>query len=315
MTLQIAPDAEARRIVEFLRTAVRRRHRDGAVVGLSGGVDSAVVAALAVAALGAGRVLALAMPDRHSAPDSLRDARRVAGHLGIPLIRRPITSLLRKLGAYRLVRGSLLVPRSVQESFVRRRLTRRPAGEPPLLAALAGRLDEPETRGRAMLQSKNRLRMTLLYLTAEQRNAAVLGTLNRSEWLCGLFVPHGDAACEIAPILHLYKTQVYALAEHLELPPAVRRRPPSPDLAPGLTDADLLGLDYQRLDPVLAAIEAGEGDDAIATSTGVDVAQVAAVRRLCTLAAGQRTPSHLDAGPPGDARHTADRAGPRGGAC
>lgn len=104
---------------------------------------------------------------------------------------------------------------------------------------------------------------------AELHNYPVLGCLNRSELLTGLFVKYGDGACDLAPILGLYKTQVRELAQHLGLPSSVVERPPSPDLIPGLTDAEILGLDYPVLDRILAGIDPGGKTAEVARRVGI----------------------------------------------
>ncbi len=195
----------------FLAEELRASGLAGYVVGLSGGVDSAVAAALATAAVGPERVLALALPGPTSSPDSLRDARTVAAALGLNL---EVVALAR------------------------------PA------EALAGELGMRDDRIRFgnMLA---RLRMVALFDRARTVPALVLGTSNKSEILLGYSTLFGDAAASVQPLGDVWKTHVFALARWLGVPDAVAAKPPTADLWPGQTDAGELGFDYPTVDPVL----------------------------------------------------------------
>ncbi len=241
-------------IIRFIESTIRDQGYAGAVIGISGGVDSAVVAALTVQALGAERVLGLFMPERDSAPETTKDASLVCDHLGITRITKPITRILRSMGVYRLQPPSFLVPRKIQEQYVMKKLKEMEKDD-IFLQDLRGDGDTAFFRGIAYYRAKHRIRMVCLYLEAEKRNFAVLGTTNRTEALTGFYVKWGDDSADLEPILHLYKCQVYELAQQLEIPDRIRMKAPSPDLLPGLTDEFLLGISYAELDAILMKME------------------------------------------------------------
>ena len=204
----------------FLAEELRASGLAGYVVGLSGGVDSAVSAALAVAAVGRERVTALALPGPTSSPASERDARSVAEALGVPL---EVVDLA--------------------------------AGGEAVSATLAAR-DDRVRFGNVMA----RLRMIALFDRARAVGALVLGTSNKSEILLGYSTLFGDAAASVQPLGDVWKTHVFALARTLGVPEAVVDKPPTADLWPGQTDAAELGFDYRTVDPVLYGHhEAGMG--------------------------------------------------------
>lgn len=195
----------------FLAEELRAADLAGYVVGLSGGVDSAVSAALAVGAVGADRVLALALPGPTSSADSLRDARAVAEAIGV-------------------------------------RLETVDLG--PAARTLAAALAAPDDRVR-FGNLLARLRMVALFDRARTVPALVLGTSNKSEILLGYSTVFGDAAASVQPLGDVWKTHVFELARALTLPEAVLTKAPTADLWPGQTDAGELGFDYPTVDPVL----------------------------------------------------------------
>ena len=289
------PAAVAAEIGDFIASRLSASGRRGCVLGLSGGLDSAVVAALAVRAVGAERVAALFLPERDSSSRSRTDAEAVARSLGLSLREISLTPALRALGTYRGEPSPFLVPRPLQERYVRGEFqARSKPGESPFIQYLkGGGGDARMARHIAYMRVKHRLRMVTLYLTAERENRLVLGACNKSEWLTGFFVPYGDSAADLQPIVGLFKTQVRRLAAFLGLPQSVISKPPSPDLAPGLTDEFTLGLSYERLDQVLLGIEEGRDDAAVAQAAGVEPAQVREVREMERLSAPWRDlPAH-----------------------
>lgn len=219
--------------------SLRRR---GAVVGLSGGIDSSVVASLCTAALGPERVVGLLMPERDSSPDSLRLGRMLAEHLGIESVLEDIRPALDGFGCYErqadAIRGvfpeygegwrcKITLPSlrdsdrlNVFQLTVEDRAGRQMSSRMPPAAYL---------QLVAATNFKQRVRTVLEYYHADRLNYAVAGTPNRLEYDQGFFVKQGDGAADFKPIAHLYKTQVYALAEHLGVPAEIRSRPPTTD--------------------------------------------------------------------------------------
>jgi len=223
-SLAIDPTLTRTWLVEFLRDEVIRRRRFGKVViGISGGIDSAVVAWLAVAAFGAGNVIGVRMPYRTSSADSTDHGRLVTSTLGI---------------AERTVDISAAV-----DGYV----------------AASGVESSPHRLGNVMA----RLRMVTLFDLGAALEAIPLGTGNKSERLLGYFTWHADDAPPVNPIGDLYKTQVRQLAADLGIPALIREKPASADLVAGQTDEGDFGISYARADPLLELLLRGYRDDVV----------------------------------------------------
>lgn len=222
--LAIDPKLLAAWLERFLHEEiVTRRGFTKAVVGLSGGVDSAVTAALAVRALGSGNVLGLSMPYRTSSKESAEHAKLVAKTLGIKLVTVDITPAV--------------------DAFI---------------AAVDPDADDTR-RGNIMA----RMRMITLFDRSARDKSIPLGTGNKTERLFGYFTWHGDDAPPVNPIGDLYKTQIWALAPSLGIPEVVIRKPATADLVIGQTDEGDLGITYANADPILFWILAGYRDEEI----------------------------------------------------
>lgn len=245
-------------IVSFIKSSIETNGYRGGVIGISGGIDSAVVAALAVEAVGKERVLGILLPERDSSPDTRKDSLVVCDYLGIERIESPITKALKALGVYRLEPSPRLVPRSIQERYVRNRIESI-GSDDAFLKDLRNEGDKFFLRGLAFYRSKHRVRMVRLYLEAEQRNYAVIGTTNRTEAATGFYVKWGDDSSDIEPIAHLYKMQVYELAKEIGIPERIRDKAPSPDLLPGVTDEQMLAMSYLDLDAILIRMDHEQG--------------------------------------------------------
>jgi len=244
-------------IVRFLRKTMEEYRYKGAVVGVSGGLDSAVVISLCVEALGKDRVLGVILPERDSSPDTLKDAVMMCKNLGVEYVVKPITKVLRAMEVYRLQPPAFLIPRKIQERYVKNKWKSLPQKD-AYIEDLRNEGNEEFLKGIAYYRVKHRVRMCYLYLEAERRGYAVVGTTNRTEYKLGFYVKWGDDAVDIEPILHLYKTQVYELAKELDVPEKILRKAPSPDLIPGITDEFAIGMSYQDADRILMKMEKGE---------------------------------------------------------
>jgi NAD+ synthase len=282
----------ARTIQAFIRDFVDKRNKNGALVGLSGGIDSAVVAKLAIGALGKDKVQALILPERMSDPKLIERARALALDLKIPFKIISITPYLRSLGVYKLLPYSYFIPRNMLKKLVKKKEQEMmmDLGTSPFVASFKGVRDEKFNRGLAFMRAKVRMRMIVLSLRAEAMNYLLLGCLNRTEYLTGLFIPSGDGAADCMPLRHLLKTQVRWLARHLGLPENLISDPPSPDLIPGLDDESILGIPYEKLDRILAGMEAGVSLDSLAETLGEDVARILYVLDLKNLSQFLREP-------------------------
>ncbi len=306
--LEIDAAAEADRIVAGLRDAVHRLlHRKGAVVGISGGVDSSVVLALCARAFGPQRVTALVLPERDSSPESVPLAKMVAGRFGVTAVVEDITQALEGLGCYR----------RRDEAIARLFPDYGPGWKAKIV--IPGDLREQETlnvfhltvispEGRecsrrlpveeycqvvAASNFKQRTRMSMLYYHAELRNYAVVGTANKNEHALGFFVKHGDGGADVQPIAHLFKTQVYRLAEHLGVPEEVRRRTPTTDTysAGSSQEEFFFRLPFEILDVIWLGWESGADPEEIGAALGLGREQVQRV--ISDLSRKQRTTAYL----------------------
>lgn len=277
---------------ECIRRCATERGREGFVVGISGGVDSAVAARLACEEVGPQAVLGVFFRAQLVPAQARCAARAVAEWLGVELeersIRGVISAALPPVG--RLVLGVASTPPG--RAALKRRVVRTLSCEGGMKSYLRPRTRE-ERVGVAYTRMVLRLRMACLYAAAESRQRLLLGTTNRTEWLTGLFVPWGDAAADLQPLLHMYKTEVMEAARELGVPRQVLDRAPNPDILPGLTDELALGIPYEKVDAALAALE-GEKEP------GVDEETLDRVRTLVDSTAWMRAPVPAPARPRGD---------------
>lgn len=243
--LGIDASAETDRIVRWMRENMRDLHKSGAVLGISGGIDSSVCLALSVEAFGAQRVVPLLLPEKDSDPVSEGLARSVAMRYGVTPILETVTPALDGFACY--ARRDEAFARVFPEYDAA-------AGYKAKIVLPPGLLDEgtlnvysltivtpdgeeksarlaPADLAQIIAASnfKQRTRMAMVYYHAELRNYAVIGTPNKNERDQGFFVKYGDGGYDLGPIAHLYKTQVYQLARHLDVPEAVQKRTPTSD--------------------------------------------------------------------------------------
>jgi len=258
---------EKERIVLYLRTKLEEEKKDGFVFGLSGGIDSTVVAYLLKEAVDGNRILALIMPELDSDPSSKKDALLVARLLGIRYRVIPITEVIRSIGAYREVPLWILLFRPLKVKIINRIYERyAEVLNKPLFFAIKDKVDPRLywfNKGKAYYSVKHRTRMAILYFFAEKENYLVTGCTNLTERLIGLYVRYGDDASDIAPISHLYKTEVIELAKFLKVPEKIIEKSPTPDLIPGITDEGSIGFSYKDIDSLLRSFEEGKSPEKI----------------------------------------------------
>ena len=241
--LKLDFDRETEKITQALRDVVLKRFKKrGAVVALSGGIDSSVVGALCVRALGQAHVLGLLMPEKDSAPETLGLSTLISEHLGIETVCEDISGILEAVSCYRHrdeairsvipeykpgYKSKIVLPGVMDDDTYRifSVVIQSPDGGQKKV-----RLTPPAYLGIvAATNFKQRTRKMLEYYHADRLNYAVTGTPNRQEYDQGFFVKLGDGAADIKPIAHLYKTQVYQMAKFLGLPEEICTRPPTTD--------------------------------------------------------------------------------------
>lgn len=289
--LQLDVQNEIERISNWIRTAVLQNlHRRGVVVGISGGIDSSVVVALCVQALGSQKVLGLLLPESESSPDSKQLALDLANSLGIETIIEDISEALKGAGCYerrdeairRIVPefdekwkskitlpGSLLDEQTLNVFYL---TVVSPDGQ-----EITKRIPTAEfLQIMAASNLKQRTRMAMLYYHAERKNYAVVGTANKNEHDLGFFVKHGDGGVDLSPIVHLFKSQVYQLARSLEIPSEIQQRPPTSDTySAGSTQEEFFfRLPFEVLDLIWFGIEKGYSPKEIAKQLNLTEEQV-----------------------------------------
>jgi len=286
---------EVERITQTIRAQVLGQlKRRGAVVGISGGIDSAVVTALCAQALGPDKVFGIFMPENDTSDDALRFGRVLAQAMGVEAVVVDIAPALTGLGChqrqmeairavvpafgpgwkFKLVLPSLL---DAERLNVTRLTVQNPAGD----------TETVRLTGVAYLQIvaatnfKQRVRKMVEYYHADRLNFAVAGTPNRLEYDQGFFVKQGDGAADFKPIAHLYKTQVYQLAEHLGVPEEIRRRAPTTDTfsLPQTQEEFYFALPHHQMDLCLYAFNQGVPASEVAQVVGITTEQVERVYR------------------------------------
>jgi len=240
----IDPKAEADRIIENLRHIVGRDlHKYGGVIGISGGIDSSVCLALSQKAFSPERVLGITMPETDSNPISAVLARQLARQYNVPYIVEDMTAAVAGFGTYRRRDEAMRNVFPEYDSTYRAKIVLPSAlGEKDQLNVFRLTVISPEGEEKtdriplkeylqivAASNFKQRSRMAMLYYHADRLNYAVVGTGNKNEHEQGFFVKYGDGGADVKPIAHLFKTQVFQLAEHLGIPDEIRKRTPTTD--------------------------------------------------------------------------------------
>jgi len=292
--LKLDPNVEVERISASIRKWLTGFRRKGCVIGLSGGIDSSVTAALCVQAVGKQRVLGLLMPEKDSSQDTLMLSRLIASNLGIEVVHEEITPILEALGCYRRRDEAVKKVLPTYDSnytckIVLPSVTKTDSFR--IFSVVVVSPEGKEIKARltpdtylgivAASNFKQRTRKMLEYYHADRLNYAVAGTPNLLEYDQGFFVKNGDGAADIKPIAHLYKTQVYQLAEYLDVPEQIRSRPPTTDTysAPQTQDEFYFSLTYDKMDLCLYGKNHKVPIAEVARATGLSDLQVKRVFR------------------------------------
>ena len=285
-------EATASALATGIRNAVREVGRRGAVLGVSGGVDSGVCAALAVRAFGPKHVLLLRMPERDIGQGASDLGLELAESLGAPQREESISAALEGLGCYRRRDEAIREVFPEYESHWKHKVVRSAPGGVILFALVIERPDGSREEKRipaltyrkliAATNMKQRVRTLVEYTYADRYHYAVAGTPNRLEYDQGFFVKQGDGAADFKPIAHLYKSQVYQLAEYLGVPEAIRMRQPTTDTYPLEQSQEefYFGLSLEQTDLCLYALDHDVPTDAVGEATGLTPDQVVQAFRM-----------------------------------
>ena len=257
-------------ICDFIKNEISNKfQRGGVVIGLSGGVDSAVTAALCVRAIGHEKVLGLIMPEKESEPESQILAKQFANKYNIKTETIDISSILDSFDVYENKE------KIVKEKFpnfnknCKYRLVVPPKFENTVGIPYLDILDDKNKQHKLKISSfdflaltaatsiKHRVRMTMLYYYGEKNNFTVMGTTNKSEYLQGYFVKYGDGGSDIEPIVNLYKSQIYQLGQFLDIPKEILTKDASPDVWSFTTNDEefFYSVPYEIVDLILYARE------------------------------------------------------------
>jgi len=232
----------AKIISDFIKTRVSEAKAKGVVIGISGGIDSAVVLTLAIRALGHEKVNAFFLRNKNSSPNDIQDIQDYCNSLGVNLTKINIQDLI--------------------DQF-----------------ALS--IDELENTDKLeWMNIKPRILQTYLYFFANKKNCLVCGGGNKSELMIGYFTKYGDGGVDLLPIGDVYKTHVFQLAEYLELPSNFLNKLPSAGLKAGQTDEAEIGMSYSKLDSILFGLELFQTDQEIANHLKISLKTVKKVQSM-----------------------------------
>ncbi|MBN2424900.1 MAG: NAD(+) synthase [Calditrichaceae bacterium] len=241
--IKIDPAKETDRIVQQLRQYARNYRKQGAVIGISGGIDSSVCLALSAKAFGSKKVFALTMPEADSNPESAVLARKLAKQFGVEYIVEDLTAPLAGFGTYRRRDEAMKTVFPEYDATYKSKIVLPTAlDDKDTLSIYQLTIISPEGEEKtariplmeylqivAASNFKQRSRMSMLYYHADRLNYIVIGTGNKNEHEQGFFVKHGDGGADIKPIAHLFKTHVYQLAAYLNIPKEIQQRTPTTD--------------------------------------------------------------------------------------
>jgi len=256
--LRIDPAQTLCGISDLIQNKFNHLNRRVAVIGLSGGLDSSLTTSLVVKSLGADRVKLYYLPERNSKPIHRKHAVLHANQLGADLKIINITPILRAMRIYSLLPLNFFPGRKLKAlavNYGRERFLKHSQGE-FLSIRLNGSGGSWVSRGNAYACAKHRVRSVILYREAERLNGMVIGAANKTEWLTGTFTQWGcDHNADVMPLLHLYRSQLEVLADHLNLPEEIRNKKADPDILPGLNNkGELLG-SFEKADQILWGLE------------------------------------------------------------
>lgn len=267
--LKIDPQTEKEKIIKFIKENLKHLNKDGVVLGLSGGLDSSTCAYLLKEALGKDKILGLILPERDSAKINMEHARMIAKNLGIKTIEIDISKVLDDMGVYKIGPDELKTEADIEDFRRLHKKINKTLGDYPIFKRLAAGygieklpillrpFSKKLNKASAFIFTKIRTRMLYLYFYAYQHNYALIGTLDKSEFSVGLFDVHGDGACDLTILRHLYKSQIKELAVGIGVPQEITQKQSSGDAYGNTPWEESMGMTYEQLDQILLGIEKG----------------------------------------------------------
>ncbi len=285
--------------------------KKGVVIGLSGGLDSSVTAALATKSLGSENVFGLIMPEKESSPQSQKLAKLLVNQLKIKSEVVDITKILDSYDIYNIREKIVKKYFSKFNKNCKYRLSV-PKFDPKKSKLRIPFLEIQDNKNNihqfnlnsqdfstlySATSIKHRTRMAMLYFYAEKNNLSVVGSTNKSEYIQGYFVKYGDGGVDLEPIQNLYKTQVYDLGRHLKIPSKILSRKASPDTwSFETTDEDFFfGISYENLDIILHERENGIEPKKIEKITGLKTTEIKTITKY--LDKRKKSTSHMRKSP------------------
>jgi len=278
--LKIDPEKVCGYIEKYIRNKVSELKRDGIIMGLSGGLDSTVVAYLCTRSVGKEKVLGIYMPERDSNPIHRKDAEMVAKRLGIEFKIVDLTPILKEIGIYDLSPLKYLnyIPtRKIKGLALKigRYLKEKKIGKNLIIESVLHTRDKFLASGAAYARAKSRLRALMLYLWSELENKLVVGCANKTESMIGAYTKFGvDHLADVMPILDLYRSQVEQLARYLKVPENILNKRADPDLIVGYNDKEKIFESFEILDLILLELENGLTPTQISKFYGIDKKKV-----------------------------------------
>ncbi|MFB0562725.1 MAG: NAD(+) synthase [Candidatus Lokiarchaeia archaeon] len=262
------------KLCNFIKSSLDLFEKDGVVIGLSGGIDSAVTASLSVKALGPDKVLGLILPERDSEAENIKDAKYLAEKLKINYKTINLSPIFRRIGLYDILPNKVAKnKKELEKRFrnIRRSSTFTMVHSRSLIGLNTSKIKSGPATAFAM--TKVRLRSVIINYYARYNNYISVGSTNKTEYTIGHYDKHGDGACDISPLLPLYKTQVKQLAKFLGVPRKIIMKAPSPDILIGkvITDEFIIGMSFDQLDAILYLLENGMKNSQIAERLNIDV--------------------------------------------
>lgn len=299
MPPELSLEINEKKTVEVLISYLKGLHSSGLLLGLSGGVDSAVLATLGALALDKSNVHVSYLYDRDSGKESFHNAHLIVDWLGLKLDVQDITPTMEGKGVY----AYFSVQVSALSAIFNRLFTRLYCllfRESPFMSSLregSNELDHNTFKKQfynltvrhviAGVNARHIYRRTILEEKARSMNLTLLGAANRTESMTGWFVKGGIDDLPVQPLIGLYKTQIRQLAKYLGLPVNIQKQPPSPDMIKGITDEFGIGMNYSRLDLVLDYLDRCMAEDEI-IAKGITKKELHHVRELHRLSAWKR---------------------------